>query len=246
VYRIHETLAAIAAGLTLILSWSSATSRARAEDTPNYQVRPDVVYGHKDGMALTFDVFEPTEGAKGIGLLLMVSGGWVSPYMPPPQTVKFFQPLLNHGYTVLAVRHGSSPRYVIPEIAQDVNRALEFIHAHAQELKVDPRRLGVFGFSAGGHLSLLLGTKTNGAPGTETSGPRVAAVAAVYPPTDLGPYVDLNSPMRERFPALKFDVDKAPEFSPLMHVTRKNWCRSGTARRSSKPWTKPTSRTDWS
>jgi hypothetical protein len=40
-----------------------------------YDVREDVVYGHKDGMALTYDVFTPKENSKGVGLLFMVSGG---------------------------------------------------------------------------------------------------------------------------------------------------------------------------
>ena len=41
---------------------------------------PDVVYGHKYGMALTFDVFMPAN-ANGAAVLNMVSGGWRSPQM---------------------------------------------------------------------------------------------------------------------------------------------------------------------
>ncbi len=121
-----------------------------------YNIKPDVVYGHKDGMALTFDVFEPKENAKGVGLLLMVSGGWVSAWAPPDKAVGLFAPFLQSGYTVFAVRHGSSPRYVIPEIAVDVRLALKHIYEHADEWKVDRNRLGVFGFSAGGHYRYCL------------------------------------------------------------------------------------------
>jgi hypothetical protein len=42
----------------------------------------------------------------------MVSGGWVSNWAPPVQRVPRFTPLLEKGFTVFAVRHGSSPRYV--------------------------------------------------------------------------------------------------------------------------------------
>lgn len=183
-------------------------------------ITPDVVYGHKDGLALTFDVLRPRENSKGVGLLFMVSGGWVSAWAPPEQMAKFVEPFLKEGYTVFAVRHGSSPRYVIPEIADDVRQALTYISDHAVDLKVDPKRLGVFGFSAGGHLSLLLGTIGGKAKnGDDQNLPRVAAVAAVFPPTDLAPYVDLKSPLREQFPALKFDPQRSDEFSPLKHVT---------------------------
>ena len=180
-------------------------------------ITPDVVYGHKDGMALTFDVFKPKEKANRIGLLFMVSGGWVSQWTEPTKLQPMVQPLLEEGYTVFAVRHGSSPRYVIPEIAVDVRSALKFIHSHAADYSVDPTKLGVFGFSAGGHLSLVLGTMTNDQKADDA--PHVAAVVAVFPPTDLGPYVDPKSPLREQFPALKFDPAKANDYSPLMHVT---------------------------
>ncbi len=186
-----------------------------------YNIKPDVVYGHKDGMALTFDVFEPKTNAKGVGLLLMVSGGWVSAWSPPEQAVGLFAPFLKSGYTVIAVRHGSSPRYVIPEIAVDVRSALKYVYEHAEDLKVDRNRLGVFGFSAGGHLSLMLGTRpvADKPNGEQKSLPHVAAVAAVFPPTDLAPYVDPANPLRERFPALKFDPAKAADYSPLNQVS---------------------------
>jgi len=199
----------------LIAVSSVAAPRCLAQD--KVAITPDVVYGHKDGLALTYDVFQPKENAKGIGLLFMVSGGWVSMWSEPTKLQPMVQPLLDAGYTVFAVRHGSSPRYVIPEIAVDVRSALKFIHSHAAEYKVDPSKLGVFGFSAGGHLSLVLGTMTNDQKATDA--PHVAAVVAVFPPTDLGPYVDPQSPLREQFPALKFDPAKANDYSPLMHVT---------------------------
>ena len=181
-------------------------------------VKPDVVYGHKDGMALSYDVFKPQKNSNGVGLLFMISGGWVSQWTPPEVAVGFFKPFLNAGYTVITVRHGSSPRYVIPEIAQDVRLALKHVHENAEELGIDSTRIGIFGFSAGGHLSLLLGTTTNDHGDAKT--PRVAAVAAVFPPTDLRPYVEVTNPLRERFPALKFDASKVDLYSPLLQVTQ--------------------------
>ncbi len=53
-------------------------------------VKPDVVYGHKDGMALSYDVFKPRKNSNGVGLLFMISGGWVSQWTPPEVAVGFF------------------------------------------------------------------------------------------------------------------------------------------------------------
>jgi acetyl esterase/lipase len=182
------------------------------------EVTPDVVYGHKDGMALTFDVFQPKEKANGVGVLFMVSGGWVSTWTEPKQIAPMFRHLSDAGYTVFAVRHGSSPRYFVPECVSDVQLALSFIAKNSDRWQVDPKRLGVFGFSAGGHLSLMLGT-VGGSKQQNDSIARVAAVVAVFPPTDLAPYVDFKSPRREQFPALRFEPSQAESVSPLMKVT---------------------------
>src|SRR5688572_15626507 len=87
------------------------------------EIFPDVVYGHKDGLAMTIDVIKPKANANGAAILYMVSGGWVSTWTPPAQTATRFQSLLDKGFTVIAVRHGSSPKYFIPEIVADVRRA---------------------------------------------------------------------------------------------------------------------------
>ena len=61
-------------GAVLLLAALPPSTAAQDVD---YGVTPDVVYGHKDGMALTFDVLRPAN-AHGAGVLYMVSGGWVS------------------------------------------------------------------------------------------------------------------------------------------------------------------------
>ncbi len=205
--------------LVMSLAIVAIQSRFAACQQVPFEVRPDVVFGHKDGMALTYDVFTPTANAKGIGLLFMVSGGYVSQWIPPEQLGKtYIKPFLDDGFTVIAVRHGSSPKYVVPEIVKDVKLALKHVHEHAADYGVDKSRLGVFGMSAGGHLSLILGTQSNDQGDPETH-PRIKAVAAVFPPTDLEPYVTPGNPRIEQFPALKFDPKKASEVSPLRSVT---------------------------
>ena len=51
------------------------------------EIVPDVVYGHKHGMALTFDVYKPKKEANGTGILFIVSGGWYSNWRPPQQNI---------------------------------------------------------------------------------------------------------------------------------------------------------------
>lgn len=47
---------------------------------------------------------------------------------------------------------------VFPEALADATEALEYIRSHAEELRVDPKRIAAVGFSAGGNLAAALGT----------------------------------------------------------------------------------------
>ena len=127
--------------------------------------------------------------------------------------------------TMFAVRHGSSPKFVIPEIVADVRRCVRFVRANAERFGVDPQRLGVSGESAGGHLSLVLGTTgDDGDPHARDEidrvSSRVAAVVAYFPPTDLRPFVKPESSFYKRFPALQFDPDQADDVSPALHASQ--------------------------
>jgi acetyl esterase/lipase len=198
-------------------------SPMQADDGP--KIDADLIYGRKDGMALTLDVIRPAK-LNGAGILWMFSGGWRSSWIDPKVSQALSKPFLDKGFTMFIVRHGSSPKYNIPEIAEDVRRSVRFVRMKAKSFGVDPERLGAFGLSAGGHLSLLLGTTaTDGDSDAKDEvlrhSNRVAAVVAFFPPTDLRDWVSNPTPTTKRFPALHFDPKKAPAYSPLLHVTDK-------------------------
>jgi len=191
-----------------------------------YAYLRDVVYGHKDGMALTFDVVKPLKNANGAGILWMISGGWFSSWTPPEKLEGMYNHLTEKGFTVFLVRHGSSPKYVVPDAIEDVRRCVRFIRKTAADYGVDPERLGVTGTSAGGHLSLMLGTASdNGDPKAEDEvlrqSDRVACVVDYFGPTDLRPWAKKEgTKMTADFPALRFDEKKAPDCSPLLQVSK--------------------------
>ncbi|QDV22709.1 alpha/beta hydrolase family protein [Aureliella helgolandensis] len=193
----------------------------------NPKITPDVVYGHKLGLAMTCDVFAPTQNSNGAAVLYMVSGGWYSNWTPPEQMQVRLRPLTDQGFTVFAVRHGSSPRFSIAEAVSDVRRSVRYIRLHAEEFSIAPNRIGVFGLSAGGHLSLMLGTASDeGQPSAadpvERVSDRVQAVVAYVAPTDLramGTDAPNRLPAYEKFPALQLPMQDLEPDSPLLHVS---------------------------
>ncbi len=180
----------------LITTLSIGAMPAKAED-PALNRKEDVIYRRKLGTALTMDVFTPVKEAKGIGVILVVSAGFFSSH--EAISPAYILPLINRGFTVFAVVHGSQPRFTVPEIIQDMNRAVRFIRYHAQDFAIDADRIGVYGGSAGGHLSLMLGTAgSNGdtfaKDPVDRVSSRVQAVACFFPPTD---FLNFGKPGRE-------------------------------------------------
>jgi acetyl esterase/lipase len=155
---------------------------------PRFERTDGVVYGQRHGIPLTLDVIRPAT-PNGFGIAFMVSGGWKSK-RAGETPAWMMAPLLQRGYTIFAVCHVSQPDSLIPEIIDDMHRAIRFIRHNADDYGIDPKRIGVTGGSAGGHLSLMLATR--GSPGApdaadpvDRESSEVQAVAIFYPVTDL-------------------------------------------------------------
>jgi len=210
----------------------------------------DVIYGRKDGVALTLDIFHPAEKPNGAAVVLIASGGFKS-------SVSDIQPIfatefVKRGYTCFVVVHGSQPRYTVLEIRDDVNRAVRFIRYHAKKYDIEPNRIAIGGLSSGGILSLLVSTspqpaKANAADPVDRVESNVQTVAAFFPPTDYLNYggkgkdfMDVKNhgvPFRAAHDFREFDAkeglylpitDKTrlraiyKEISPIYHVTAKS------------------------
>lgn len=211
---------------------------ASGQEKSGYKRTRDVIYGRKFGTALTLDVFQPTN-ANGIGIIFLVSGGWLSSYDTPnmvtvnPDSIKLF---LDHGFTVFSVVHGSQPKFIIPEIVQDLERAVRFIRHNARSYGVDPDRLGITGSSSGGHLGLMVAThgdagNPNAPDPVDRESSAVQAAAVFFPPTDFlnwgapGVYAVTNTmaPLAAAFgPRSEMTADwqtYGREISPVYFVT---------------------------
>ena len=182
--RLRPTLGKLAASFILVFL---ALHSVPAQSDPSFTRTEDVIYGRKFGTALTLDVLQPG-ATNGLGIVWIVSGGWYSSHdaINPGMVAA----LLNRGYTVFAVVHGSQPKFIVTEIIPDIHRAVRFIRKHAAKYGIDPNRLGVTGGSAGGHLSLIIATQ--GGPGdpkakdpVDRESSAVQCVACFFPPTDF-------------------------------------------------------------
>jgi acetyl esterase/lipase len=66
--------------------------------------------------------------------------------------------LTRHGIAAFVLRYRLGPRYHHPAPLQDAQRALRTVRTRAKEWQLDPKRIGIWGFSAGGHLASTAAT----------------------------------------------------------------------------------------
>ncbi|ARV05829.1 hypothetical protein BTO04_03555 [Polaribacter sp. SA4-10] len=211
---------------------------------PDFKLIKDVVYGHEFGMAMTFDIYIPSK-PNGAGVILTNSGGWESPYdtfkiqdngtyrfatdeeMTKSKTYHILSPkkLVLNGYTVFEVRHGSRRKFEMSEIVSHVRRAVRFIKHNSSDYGVDKTRLGLWGGSASGHLSLLIGLSPevplfDAKLDWEKNHADVAAIAVFAAPSDLGKMVLDDQKTWGKADFLKLSTEQYQEFSPVNYASK--------------------------
>ncbi|MCE1198594.1 MAG: alpha/beta hydrolase [Marinilabiliales bacterium] len=165
---------------------------ALAQTPPNAIAnQEEIIYGRKNGMALTMNVVTSKVPSNHRGIILAISAGLQSNFDTAKEwSMTIAQPYLMKGYTVFAVCHGSAPKYTIPEILEDMHRAVRYIRFNAGKFGIDPDKIGMSGASSGGYLSLMMGsTGMEADPNAKDPIDRVPgniqAVACFFPPTDF-------------------------------------------------------------
>jgi acetyl esterase/lipase len=115
------------------------------------------VYVQRDSGPLAADVYEPRQGTGPFpGMLVVHGGAWrVGSRV---QLAAIANAFAQHGYTAVAISYRLAPQYKFPAQIYDCQAAVRWMRARASEYRIDPNRIGGFGYSAGGHLVALLGT----------------------------------------------------------------------------------------
>jgi len=173
--------------LGLAFLWLTGYTASAEPENSAIAHQQDVIYGHKDGMALTMDVFLPAN-ANGKGVIWVISSGGRSSRERIAD--RDFTEFLTRGYTVFAVVHGSAPRFNVQDIVADIRRAVRFVRYRAEKFRVDEGQLGIVGSSSGGYVALMVALAADdGAPDAadpvDRTSDKVAAMACFFAPTDL-------------------------------------------------------------
>ncbi len=194
-YRLLLLACLVAVLIALASSGDQAPLQA-AE--PKIEMHKDVVYGVGNGQDLMLDIARP-RGASGPlpAVLVLHGGGWVSGNKR--DVLPIVELLAEEGFVGITAQYRLARglrgrnRAPAPWPAQieDVKCAIRYLRANAVTWSIDPQRIAAMGFSAGAHLSMLLGTMDpkdgcHGKGGCEAESSKVQAVISFFGPTDMG------------------------------------------------------------
>ncbi|HOX39572.1 MAG TPA: alpha/beta hydrolase [Candidatus Brocadiia bacterium] len=173
--------------LMMALLFSTGVCRAQAEGGIIFE--KDLVYGSPGGEDLYLDMARPETGDGPFpGIVCIHGGGWKAGNKAKYQgAIKEFA---RAGFVAVTVQYRLAPKAKFPAQIEDCKCAVRYLRCRAGELKMDPKRIGAMGESAGGHLSLLLGLMNpedglEGDGGHPTHSSKVQAVVNYYGPADF-------------------------------------------------------------
>jgi acetyl esterase/lipase len=231
-----------AAALAQTTPPSPAAKPAKREPLPTevpdtLKAELNLTYGKTPEQELKLDLYRPKDGISLPACVLVHGGGWMN------GDKERFTPLAialaQRGYVVANIEYrlGGVAKY--PAAIQDGSLAIRFMRANATRLGLDPKRIGIWGGSAGGHIvGLLAGasdnekfrniTVTDGNDLKDVSA-RVQATCIMAGPTDLtnASFVEALRRAREKSNSFLWMgqlYDDAPdlyrEASPITHFTK--------------------------
>jgi acetyl esterase/lipase len=144
----------------------------------------------KDVPTLTVQTADPAI-ATGAAMVILPGGGYGG--LAPHEGKGYADWFVTNGITCFVVKYRlGSAGYRHPVMLQDAARAVRVVRARAAEFKIDPKRVGIIGSSAGGHLASTLLThfdagKADATDAIERESSRPDLGILCYPVITMGP-----------------------------------------------------------
>lgn len=171
---------------------------ATAEQT--YVLWPDgapAAVGNEDQDVPSMTAYLPEPERAGGGAIVICPGGAYG-VLAPHEGRPVAEWLNSIGIAGFVLKYRLGPRYHHPCQLQDASRAVRMVRARATEWKIDPSKVGILGFSAGGHLASTVGThfdagdkNSNDPVARESSRPDLMVL--IYPVISLTSFSHLGS-----------------------------------------------------
>ena len=122
----------------------------------DFEARYAQTYVERENGPLKADLYIPKSPGPHPGVLVVHGGAWTMGTRAQLSGVA--QLLAKSGFCAVAISYRLAPQSKFPAQIEDCKEAVRWMREHAADLKLDPTRIGGFGYSAGAQLVALLGT----------------------------------------------------------------------------------------
>lgn len=151
----------------LVIAFIFIGSAARAQDAarptpmPLWSNGAPAAKGTQPEDIPTISLYRPPEGKANKATIVVCPGGGYG-HLADHEGHTIAVWLNSIGITAAVLKYRLGPRYNHPSPMQDATRAMRTVRARAKEWNLDPNRIGILGFSAGGHLASTIATHFDG------------------------------------------------------------------------------------
>ncbi|HBV65261.1 MAG TPA: alpha/beta hydrolase [Rhodopirellula sp.] len=190
-------------------------------------IQSDLVYGTVGETKLSMDIAYPNKSLAPMPCIVVIHGGaWMHGNKSMhTDDIKYFA---KQGYVSASVGYRLAPSHRFPAQVEDVKCAIRYLRANCEKFNLDPNQIGAVGYSAGAHLSMMLGTMDKedgleGDGGWPDESSKIQAVVSYFGPTQL----DANDIPTNSVPLVSTFIGGSPtekpesyrQASPLTYVS---------------------------
>lgn len=201
------------------LSTRPARNRtASKKEDKKYTIEKSVVYHqYDDGLKLRCDVYQPT-GKGPFPVMVMIHGGAWRTGTPKTMNV-LAKKLAEKEYVAIAISYRLAPKYKWPSQIVDCRHALKWIVKNKAKYKIDADQIGIWGYSAGGHLATYLGTTSD--TDQEIKDIPIKCVVCGGGPVDFS-FIPKDLPVLNYFLGVTrgADPERYKQAAPITHLTK--------------------------
>ena len=180
-------------------SSEAAAGSRNSMSVKRIRVEQDQRFSEQKGKAGLCDIYFPASDPPENGypvVIVVHGGGWAA---GDKWTIATYSRLLaQEGVMAVTINYRLAPTHKFPAQVDDVRSAMVWVHQNAQRLKLNLKQVGLFGYSAGGHLSALVASLADETMVVRAAAsnwpiadvrwkqlPKICAVCAGGPPCDF-------------------------------------------------------------
>lgn len=197
------------------------------------EIRDNIEFGRGGDHRLEGILYRPSDASEPLPMIIWIHGGAFR-HGSRHDNKDIREAIANSGFACFSIEYRLSHQAIFPATIQDCKCAVRYVRANAKELGIKPENIGVWGPSAGGHLSALVGTSAGvdeleGDGGYADYSSAVQAVCDWFGPTDFLLMDSFPGEMTHDAPnspesqliggAIQDNPDKVQKANPITYVT---------------------------